>query len=118
MSLLTVKECRGGPVMEGDHLRAIAEAVGGLISQPADEILGDSRDAPISSCRAVCYAVARDGFGFHPRDIAKAWGRDRTTILSGLRRFEALSKHDAEWVRIADRAFSEASKRLQNRNAA
>lgn len=52
-----------------------------------DEILGEARFAPIMDARRMFAAELHFNYGWHPHQIAKVLGRDRTSVmhLIGLR---------------------------------
>ena len=69
-------------------INKIVAQVADLTCLPAKEIMGRSRKAPIAQARFLCWFVARQqGMTLH--QIARAFGRDHTTILHGIQREEA-----------------------------
>lgn len=66
------------------HIIAIVERVAEDAGVKTADILGESRIQPVAHARQRVYAVARDA-GFSLTHIARAMGRDHTSIIHGIR---------------------------------
>lgn len=97
-------------VQRAHHVGLRRSTINEIVAQVADltclsakEIMGRSRKAPITQARFLCWFVARQqGMTLH--QIARAFGRDHTTILHGIQREEA-ARADADMIdRINRRA--------------
>lgn len=66
-----------------------------------DVLASDSRLAPIVRCRQECYARLRE-MGFSVASVARIMRRDRSTVIEGLRRFEATRPDLAAQLRGLD----------------
>lgn len=69
-------------------INEIVAQVAELTCLPAKDIMGRSRKAPIAQARFLVWFVARQQ-GMTLQQIARAFGRDHTTILHGIQREEA-----------------------------
>lgn len=83
----------------------IVDVVAKLMAQPRDAITGDSRRSDVMRARLVAYGVAR-AQGWSLPDIGRGMGgRDHSTVLSGLRRLDALLPVDARLRAAHDAAL-------------
>ena len=69
-------------------INEIVQQVSDFTCISVKDIMGKSRKAPIARARFLCWFVARQQ-GMTLQQIARAFGRDHTTILHGIQREEA-----------------------------
>lgn len=107
----------------GHDLNQIMAVVARLCGITVSDLTGADRSASYVRARLTAYAVARD-CGYSLPEIGRAMGgRDHTTVLSGSRRFDAISatdpdlrqRHSVALVLLADAARGDrhAELRLQ-----
>ena len=74
----------------GDRMtvRLIVRQVAEITGVPAEALFGRCRRQPYSRLRQLCYLLAYER-GFSLPQIGRAFGRDHTTVLYGIRRMRA-----------------------------
>lgn len=77
-------------------------------------LLGDERKAPLCTARHMCWWLAKGLCGMSCRQIGiRMGGRDHSTIISGIRRINAMAARDAclrrHLDKLAERLVAEAA---------
>jgi len=98
------------PTRVDEVLDATAEAFG----LDASHLLGKDRSKSVKEARLAAYLVARRCTRLSYPELGRAFGRNHTTVLSGVRRMSAMCARDpalAEIVELLVERFGEVEQR-------
>lgn len=69
-----------------DRIMAVVERAAGA---SRDDLLGPSRRQPLATYRHIAFFLGRTQYGATVSALGRAFGRDRATVLHGVRRVAA-----------------------------
>lgn len=78
--------------------RTIQAAVARAWDLSIEEVRGRTRIPYVDGARVAAYWIARHATGMSYPQIGRQFGRDHTTILSGVRRADALRRSDQDFA--------------------
>lgn len=85
------------------RITSLEAAIAQAANITVEQMRSHKRDRPLAEARMAVWYIAHDHMGFSYLRIAKVYGRDHTTIISGVRKMRAgkAGKHILEGIRKA-----------------
>lgn len=102
----------------GERFRGIVTACAAEFNITLEQLIGESRQAPIVLARFAAMALASRLLGYSLPRIGRLLRRDHTTVLNGIRRITAMAEDDPALAARLDRLAASLTPPPQKRSRA